>query len=184
MDPLRWQSQQEKGKTQPCPSKAPEVTYFPSLGQRRHCTHTASLGVKNEGAPPQKRWCPPQTSGLESLLEKMGLHVREGPRVGQVWKKKPSDCLRVSKDPEELPCVNGLAASFLQPSSPGGTPHPFSLACIAALLLSWRSRFSVCTPTGGCAVSLTENFIPAFTVFNSVRNTFFTEGKDPGKNSF
>ena len=37
----------------------------------------------------------------------------------------------------------------------------------------------MCSPT--CAMSLMTNFVTAFTVSASVRNAFFTGGKDQGK---
>lgn len=52
-------------------------------------------------------------------------HMGEGPRVGQRWKKKPDNWLKVYKDPEELPCMDALTASLQGSSSLRGTPHPF-----------------------------------------------------------
>ena len=37
-----------------------------------------------------------------SILVEVRVLPREGPRAGQVWKKKSESLLRVSKDPEEL----------------------------------------------------------------------------------
>ena len=44
---------------------------------------------------------------------------REGPKVGQVWGKKPE------KDPEELPYINDLMGSLWDSSSLGWELHPF-----------------------------------------------------------
>ena len=53
------------------------------------------------------------------------MHVGEGPRVGQVWKKKPDIVQREETYPEELPYVKDLTASFLRSSSLEGKPTPF-----------------------------------------------------------
>ena len=37
--------------------------------------------------------------------KKFCTHVGEGPRAGQVWKKKPDNWLKVNKDLEELSCA-------------------------------------------------------------------------------
>ena len=66
------------------------------------------------------------------------MHLGEGPRVGQVWKKKPpDDWLKINKDSEEPTYINGLTISLLRFSSLGGRPHPFSLGmhlCLASIL--------------------------------------------------
>ena len=53
------------------------------------------------------------------------MYVREGVRAGQVWKKEPSNWPKASKDLEELPYMNDLAASLLCSSSLGGLPTLF-----------------------------------------------------------
>ena len=40
--------------------------------------------------------------------KKFCTHVGEGPRAGQVWKKKPDNWLKVNKDLEELTYVNDI----------------------------------------------------------------------------
>ena len=64
----------------------------------------------------------------------MPLREREGPRVGQVWKKKPDNWLKINKDPEELTYRNDLTASFLLTKADA---HTFSLGvnlCLASIL--------------------------------------------------
>ena len=99
------------------------------------------------------------------------MHVGEGPRAGQVWKKKPGNWPKVNKDPEGLPDINDLTASLL-PSSPlGGRPDPCSPGVHLSLASVLTNCFSVCSPAC-CAVSLIINFEPVFTVFASLRNAF------------
>ena len=60
-------------------------------------------------------------------------------------------------------------------------PHLFSRGvhlCLASVL---TNCFSLGSPTCCCAMSLGINFVPAFTVFASMINAFFTGEKDPGK---
>ena len=85
--------------------------------------------------------------------------------------------LKEDKDPEELPCINDLTASLLCSPYLRGA-HTLSLPRFCL-----KKPFSMCSPTW-YAVSLIINFIPAFTVSASNVKTFFTGGKDPGKNSF
>ena len=62
---------------------------------------------------------------------------REGPRVDQVWEKKPDNWPKVNKGPEEVPYINDLPASLLSSSSLGGMLHPFSWCehlCLASVL--------------------------------------------------
>ena len=62
---------------------------------------------------------------------------RESPRVGQVWKKKPNNWLKVNHDQKELTRVNHLIVTLLCSSSLGGHPPPFSPAvhlCLASVL--------------------------------------------------
>ena len=70
------------------------------------------------------------------LGKKLRTHVGEGPRAGQVWKKKLGNWPKVNKDPEELPDINDLTTSLLHSSSLGGDAHTLSLpVCISACLL-------------------------------------------------
>ena len=65
------------------------------------------------------------------------MHPRESPRVGQVWKKKPNNWLKVNHDQKELTRVNHLIVTLLCSSSLGGHPPPFSPAvhlCLASVL--------------------------------------------------
>ena len=70
----------------------------------------------------------------------MPLREREGPRVGQVWKKKPDNWLKINKDPEELTYRNDLTASFLLTKADA---HTFSLGVNLASILT---SFFVCSP--------------------------------------
>ena len=75
------------------------------------------------------------------LGKKLLIYVEEGHRVGQVWKKKPDNWLKVNKDPEELTYINDLTSSLLCSSSLGGHPHTLSLqVCISALLPSQLNK--------------------------------------------
>ena len=47
------------------------------------------------------------------LGKKLHTYVGEGPRAGQVRKKKPDNWPKVNKDPEEMPYINDLTASLL-----------------------------------------------------------------------
>ena len=69
------------------------------------------------------------------------LHVGEGPRTGQKWKKKLDSWPKVNKDPEEQPHINDLTTSSLSPSSirggGGGDAHTLCIQVyLSALLLS------------------------------------------------
>ena len=57
---------------------------------------------------------PPRNFLLEIHLA-WGEHAQpeEGPRVGQVWKKKPDNWLKINKDLEELTYINDLTSSLL-----------------------------------------------------------------------
>ena len=105
--------------------------------------------------------------GWNASWKKVAQTCGEGPRAGQVWKKKPDKWPKVNKDPEELPYISDLTAPLLHSSSLGGTPTPF--LCPASVL---TNSFSVCSPTCCSAMSLIINFVPVFTVFASVRNAF------------
>ena len=105
-------------------------------------------------------------------LSSVGLH-----RVGHDW----SD-LAASK---ELSCINDLTASLL-PFSLRGLPAPFLSKCVHLCLapLLTEQTVSLCALPLVVMLSLIINFVPAFIVSVSVINAFFTEGKDPGINSF
>lgn len=107
---------------------------FPSLGQGRHFTRRKAPWVQKEGASPHNMcanmWI--TTAGLEPILEKkLHIHLGEGPKIGQVWKKKPDDWLKVNKTLEELSYINDLATSFLCSSSLGGMPTHFFSGCVS-----------------------------------------------------
>ena len=65
------------------------------------------------------------------------MHVWEGPRVGQVWKKEKEQLAKgKKKDLEEMFYINNLTASLLSSSSLVGKLTTFLSRCISALLLS------------------------------------------------
>ena len=83
--------------------------------------------------------------------------------------------LKENKNQEELTYISDLTTSLLH------YPHLFSRGvhlCLASVL---TNCFSLGSPTCCCAMSLGINFVPAFTVFASMINAFFTGEKDPGK---
>ena len=91
----------------------------------------------------------PPTPGLWAgvhLGKKLHTHVGEGPRAGQVWKKKPDNWPEVNKDLEELPYINDLTDSLLCSSSLGGDAHilssPGVYFCLASALK--RQTVSLC----------------------------------------
>ena len=76
--------------------------YFPSLGQRGHFIYAESLlgGQKGEGTTLQYGMLICDSIGLWAGIhhgEKLHTHVREGPRIGQVWKNKQINCLKVKR---------------------------------------------------------------------------------------
>ena len=84
-----------------------------------------------------------RTGLFPHLGKKLHMHVGEGPRAGQRWKKKLDSWPRVSKDPEEMPHINDLTTSSLSPSSIRGVagwwgiPHPLFAGmppCLASVL--------------------------------------------------
>ena len=66
------------------------------------------------------------------LGKKFCTYAGEGPRAGQMRKKKPDYWSKVNRDLEELPCVNDVSA-YLVSASLGRIP--FLWLCISALLL-------------------------------------------------
>ena len=54
--------------------------------------------------------------------------------------------------------------------------------CVASVLT--KQTISLCDLPLIVELVLMANLVPAFTVFASITNTFFTGDKDPGKNSF
>ena len=53
------------------------------------------------------------------------VHPEKGPKVGQVWKKKPDNWLKVNKDLEELTYINDVTTSLPSSSSLRRRPTPF-----------------------------------------------------------
>lgn len=71
------------------------------------------------------------------LGKNLHTHGGEGPKAGQMWKKKPGNWLKVNKDLEELTYINDLTTPSLHSSLFRETPHTLSiLVCISGLLLS------------------------------------------------
>ena len=88
--------------------------------------------------------------------------------------------LKEDKDPEELSYIDDLAS--LLRSSLERAPTPFLSICASLPFLSQLDFLSVLSHLLFDAMSLTINFVPAFTVSASVINAFFTACKDPGEN--
>ena len=82
-----------------------------------------------------------------------------------MWKKKPDNWSRISKDREELPFIKDLTASLLHSSSLWGRPHAFSLSAHLWLASLLTNCFSVYSPPW--AVSIIINFVPGFIAFAS-----------------
>lgn len=115
-------------------SKGSRGHIFPIPGARETlnmCTK-APWGQRRGHAPivydAKAAWHPlengfqPRTGGLQSMV--LHMPMGEGPRVSQVWKKKPGNWPKVNKGPEELPYVSALTASLQCSSSLRGTPQP------------------------------------------------------------
>ena len=85
----------------------------------------------------------------------------EGPRIGQVWKKKPDNWAERRQRPGRTAlsdCYKWLDRLFpAHPLTGGECPHSF---CLASIL---TKHFSVCSPTCCYVMSLIINFISAFT---------------------
>ena len=72
------------------------------------------LGSKREGRHPLII-CGDSPTGLCGgihLSKKLHVHVGEGPRAGQVWKKQQDDWPKVNKDPEEPSYISDLNHLF------------------------------------------------------------------------
>ena len=110
---------------------------FPILWAREtsHMYRKAPWGSKRRGHHPTV--CDAKGIWARNHLgKKLLMYIEEGPRVGQVWKKKPDNWLKVNKDPEELTYINDLTSSLLRSSSLGGHTHTLSLwVCIISALL-------------------------------------------------
>ena len=71
-------------------------------------------------------WYHEESDTTEWLRFSLSLfHVGACPRAGEMWEENPDNWPEVSKDPEELPCINDLTASLLHSSSLGKMPTPF-----------------------------------------------------------
>ena len=172
-------------RAKPCLNKGLWDLHSHSFGTREtlHMRKKAPWRPKVGITPGHNDSCSSHST-LRSILAEQCVRTQgKGPRVGQVWKKESDIGLKVNKDLEELTYVNNLTASLPHSSSLRGTPTP-SLGvhlCLASVLTEQTT--SVCSPHTCCALSLTINFVPAFVVSASVINAFFTEAKEPGKNS-
>ena len=108
----------------------------------------------------------------------------EGPRVGQVWEKKPDNWLEGRQTSGRTDPYKWLSSLFSVLLLTRGDAHTLSLwVCTSALPLFQLNKLSVFSHLLLCYVS-NNKFVPAFTVLVSVINAFFTGGKDPGENSF
>lgn len=136
-----------------------------------HIRRKAPCGwVKSQGI---KRIASPRSLHFEIHIG-WGLcgHQGQGPRVGQVWRKKPNNWPEGRQRwgrTEVYKWLNRLLMGLLLTR---GCLYPFRSGCTSL------PCFSVCFPT--CAMSL----VPAFIVSASVINVFFTGSKVPGRSSF
>ena len=98
-----------------------------------------SLEVKRErGATHDKcGHIPTSLCGGIHLSKKLGTHVRECPRTGQLWEKKQDNWPKINKDPEKLSYVSDLNHLFTALLLGREDTHTLSFwVCISALLLS------------------------------------------------
>ena len=83
-----------------------------------------------------------------------------------------------------LPYINNLTTSLLSSSFLGGTPTPFLPRCASLSCFSLNQlHLFVFSHLLQCYIS-NKLCICIYSFFASVRNAFFTGGKDPRKNSF
>ena len=115
--------------TKPCLSKGSRGHIFPILKTREmfHVHRKASAG-------PKRRECHPITGNAKApsglwpgipLGRELYICVGEDCRAGQVWKKKPDNWPKVSKDVEELLGMKGFHASLRGSFSWGEMPTLF-----------------------------------------------------------
>ena len=110
------------------------------------------------------------------LGKKLHMYVGKGPRAGQVWKTIPDNWPRVNKDLIELSYNKLLTQLFTVLLFITGTPAPLPSWCVS-LPCSVLTAQIVCSPT--CyVVSLRIDFV--FTVFATLKNAVFMEGKGRG----
>ena len=156
----------------------------PLLGQGKHYTCLERLLVGQKSRDNARPWWIllfPEAFTLRSILAEGCMCTPvEGPRVGQVWKKKPDNWPEGRKKPGRNDLYKWQLPLYCAPPH-WGTPHPFFSSvhlCLASILIN---RFS---PTYCYAMYLIINLVPAFTFSASMINVFFTGGRDPGKLSF
>ena len=79
-------------EAKPCLGKGLRDLHFPHFGDKGDATHVqkGSLGVKSQGiTPDHNESCSSQKSSLQDPPSlRRHVHSEEGPRVGQMWKKK------------------------------------------------------------------------------------------------
>ena len=163
-----------------------KLQYFGHLMWRTDSLEKTLMLGKIEGSKrggwQRMRWSDGITDSMDMSFSKFQELVmdREAWRAAARGAAKRLDW---NKDSGELACISDLTSPLPHCSSPGGRPWLFSLGMrLLCFYLNWRNHFSLHSPPTCCPMSSVINFLPAFTVFATVRNVFFTGGKDPGKN--
>ena len=100
-----------KKEEAPPHSSVQSVSHVWLFGTPWTAAHQAFLSITNsQGLLDAK------APSLESILgKKLHTHVSEGPRTGQVRKKKPDNWPKVNKEPEELPYLSEINPLFTAP---------------------------------------------------------------------
>ena len=147
-----------------------------------------TLGVKSQGrVPGHSESCSSQKPSLWDPSWLRGVCApQKGPRVSQVWKKKP----RIWPDGRQRPgrtdlCKWSISISLLGSSPLARLPTPFLSGWCASLpsfSLNQTNCFSMCCSTCCCVMSLIINLVPVFTVSASVINAFFQWGQRSREN--
>ena len=129
--------------------------------------------------PPHNK-CGHVPTGLRTGIHlgiKFHTHVGEGPRSGQVWKKKPDNCPKVNKDPEGLPYINYLTTSSLHSSSSRKTPKPFLSWSVSLTCFCLKQTVSLCA-LRLCSVS-DNKFCTCFCRFCLFEKFIFQAEQEP-----
>ena len=107
----------------------------------------------------------------------------EGPRVGQVWKKKLDNWPEARQRPRRTDLYEWCNCFFTAVLLPGRTPTlSFSGWHLCLASISAMHAFSMCSPT--CSSLFLISSVPALIVSVSMINAFFTAIKNPGENNF
>ena len=114
------------------------------------------------------------------LGKKLRTHIGEGPRAGQMWKKKPDNWPKINKEPEEPPYINDLTASLLFSFTLGGMPTPFLSQCASLPCFCLNKLFLCVLSHLLCCVSNNK----LCTCFYLLEKCIFQWGQEPGEPCF